>query len=266
MPDLFVYGSGLAAALVLGICGWGASVIARDVSIVDALWSLFFLLMGLVYMLLIPETGPRALLVFVLLTLWAVRLSLHISRRNQGQGEDRRYRAIRADNDPGFWWKSLYLVFGLQAILAWVISLPLLGAMALPAPLGWLDALALALWCLGFAFEALADRQLAVFKAAPENAGQVMDRGLWRYSRHPNYFGEACIWWAFYLFALAAGAWWALIAPLLMTILLLRVSGVALLERDIGERRPGYRDYVARTNAFIPGPPRRAPAGGGDGR
>jgi steroid 5-alpha reductase family enzyme len=164
---------------------------------------------------------------------------------------------MRAANDPGFWWKSIYLVFGLQAILAWVISLPLLAAMLGQAPLGWLDAAAASLWVIGLGFEALGDRQLARFKAQPGNAGRVMDRGLWRYTRHPNYFGEACLWWAFFLFALAAGGWWTLVSPVLMTWLLLRVSGVSLLEQDIGERRPGYREYIECTNAFIPGPPRR---------
>jgi steroid 5-alpha reductase family enzyme len=194
----------------------------------------------------------------VLVALWAARLTVYIARRNRGAPEDRRYASMRAAHGPGFWWKSLYLVFGLQAILAWVISLPLLAAILGVRSLGWLDYLALALWLVGLAFEALADRQLAEFKSRPENAGQVMDRGLWRYTRHPNYFGEACMWWGLYLFALAAGGWWSLPAPILMTWLLLRVSGVRLLEQDIGERRPGYRDYVRRTNAFIPGPPRSA--------
>ncbi|HET9695105.1 MAG TPA: DUF1295 domain-containing protein, partial [Steroidobacteraceae bacterium] len=200
---------------------------------------------------------PRTVLVLTLVTLWGLRLAIYLGRRTFGHEEDRRYQAIRRRNDPGFTWKSLYLVFGLQAVLAWVISLPLLGGVAGdPRPLGVLDGLGAALWLLGWSFESVGDWQLARFKADPANAGRVMDRGLWRYTRHPNYFGDFCVWWGFYLVALAAGAWWSIAGPALMTVLLLRVSGVALLERDIGTRRPGYEEYVRRTNAFFPGPPR----------
>ncbi len=193
-----------------------------------------------------------------LVAVWALRLAIYLALRNWDAPEDHRYRAIRARNEPGFRWKSLYLVFGLQALLAWLISAPLAGAIASAAPLGALDALGAALAAFGIVFEATGDAQLARFKADPASAGKVMDRGLWRYTRHPNYFGEFCVAWGFWLLAAAGGAWWTLFAPLLMTLLLLRVSGVALLEKDIGERRPAYRDYVARTNAFFPGPPRRA--------
>ena len=126
------------------------------------------------------------------------------------------------------------------------------------APVGMMDILGAALAIFGIAFESLADAQLAQFKADAANAGRVMDRGLWRYSRHPNYFGEFCVWWGFYVIALGAGGWWTVFSPLLMTLLLLRVTGVALLEKDIGERRPAYRDYIARTNAFFPGPSKEA--------
>jgi steroid 5-alpha reductase family enzyme len=191
-------------------------------------------------------------------TLWALRLSAHLTARNWGQPEDRRYQALRATYAPGFAWKSLIIVFGLQALLAWVISLPLAAAIHSPRSLTLLDGAGASVVLLGLGLEALADRELARFKADPANHGQVLDRGLWRYSRHPNYFGEACVWWGFWLIALAAGAWWSVFAPLLMTFLLLRVSGVVLLERDIAERRPAYRDYVARTSAFVPWFPRRA--------
>ncbi len=260
MFDLDLYLAGLAAALAMGLGAWLVSLKLNDVSIVDSLWSLFFLLMTAVFLLGAPQVGERAYLVFFLVTLWAVRLSVFITKRNRGHGEDRRYQAIRAENEPGFRWKSLYLVFGLQAILAWIIALPLLVATLGLTPLGWLDYGAVVLWLIGLFFEAVGDQQLADFKANPENRGKVMDRGLWRYTRHPNYFGEACIWWGYFLFALAAGGWWSILSPILMTFLLLRVSGVALLEKDIGERRPAYRDYIARTNAFFPGPPRRGAA------
>lgn len=256
MFDVDVYAAGLAVVLGIAVAAWLVSIPKRDVSFVDSLWSLFFLALTVTYISLAPALTERAYLLLFLVTVWAVRLSVFVTLRNLGQPEDRRYQAIRADNEPGFWLKSLYSVFGLQAILAWVISLPLLGVVLGGAPLGWLDFAAVALWLVGFGFEAIGDQQLARFKADPRNGGRVLDVGLWRYTRHPNYFGEACIWWAYYVFALAAGAWWTIIGPLLMTYLLLRVSGVSMLEQDIGERRPGYRDYIRRTNAFFPGPPK----------
>jgi steroid 5-alpha reductase family enzyme len=257
MFDLTSYAGGLSVAMALAVAGWLISIPRRDVSIVDSLWSLYFLAMLLTYLAMAPAVVERAYLVLFLVTLWAVRLTVFITLRNFGEPEDRRYRKMRADNEPGFPMKSLYLVFGLQAVLAWIISLPLLGAVLGGTQIGWLDFAAVALWLVGFGFEAVGDQQLASFKADPANKGEVLDSGLWRYTRHPNYFGEACIWWAYYLFALAAGAWWSIPGPLLMTLLLLRVSGVALLEKDIGERRPAYRGYTERTSAFVPWPPRR---------
>ncbi|HEY1313230.1 MAG TPA: DUF1295 domain-containing protein, partial [Steroidobacteraceae bacterium] len=196
-------------------------------------------------------------LTLVLVTVWALRLSFYITVRNWGHGEDRRYVAIRARNEPNFPLKSLYLVFALQAGLAWIISLPLLAGILSDAPWGAFDVLGAAFWVVGFSFEAGGDWQLARFKSDPANHGQVMDRGFWRFTRHPNYFGDFCVWWGFYLIAASAGAWWSIIAPLLMSVLLMRVSGVTLLEKDIGERRPKYADYVRRTNAFFPGLPKR---------
>jgi steroid 5-alpha reductase family enzyme len=236
---------------------WLVSLPLRNVSIVDVLWGLMLFWAGVIYWLGADPRGPRLSYVIWLLLLWAARLAAYIAARNHGKGEDRRYQEIRARNAPGFKWKSLYLVFWLQAVLAWVISLPLLGAFASIEPIGWLDWLGIALWTIGFAFEAGGDWQLARFKRDPANAGRVMDRGLWRYTRHPNYFGEFCVWWGFYCIALAAGAWWALPGPLLISFLLLRVSGVSLLEKDIGNRRPQYADYVLKTNAFFPAPPRK---------
>jgi len=254
--DLDTYAAGLAASLGMAVGAWLVSIPMRNVSIVDSLWSLLFVLMTLVYVLLTPAAGGRALLTLFLVGVWAVRLSAYLTQRNWGQPEDRRYQAIRRENEPGFWLKSLYVVFGLQAILAWIISLPLMSAVVTATPIGWLDYTAVGVWFIGLVFEAVADAQLAAFKARPESRGRVMDRGLWRYSRHPNYFGEACVWWGLWLLAAASGAWWTVISPLLMTLLLLQVSGVTLLERNIVDRRPGYREYAARTNAFVPGPPR----------
>ena len=186
------------------------------------------------------------------------RSASYLTWRNWGTPEDRRYQVIRRHNEPHFALKSLYLIFGLQGTLAWIISLPLLAAIAAPGPITMLDYAGVALWVLGFGFESVGDWQLARFKSIPGNHGRVMDQGLWRYTRHPNYFGDFCIWWGFYLIGLAAGGWWSAVGPLIMSFLLLRVSGVALLERDITERRPAYRDYILRTNAFFPGAPKRS--------
>ncbi len=240
-----------------GFLTWLVSVPLRNVTIVDTLWSLLFVIAAFVYAASTTPLEPRAQLLLVLVTIWGLRLALYLGRRNFGHEEDRRYQKIRKRNEPGFTWKSLYLVFGLQAVLAWVISLPLLGGIAGDAsPLGWLDYTGAALWLVGLYFEAVGDWQLTRFKADPANAGQVMDQGLWGLTRHPNYFGDFCVWWGFGLIALSAGAWWALLGPVLMSVLLLRVSGVTLLERDIGRRRPGYAEYIRRTNAFFPGPRR----------
>ena len=266
MVDWSAYLLALGFNVVIALVAWLYSVARRDVSIVDSLWSLMILASLAAYLLLTWTNGHRAVLVLSLLMIWAVRLSLHITVRNHGQGEDRRYQAIRENNDPGFWWKSVYIVFGLQAALAWVISLPAVVAAASPAPLGWLDLAALLVWLAGMVFEVVGDWQLSRFQKNRDSENAVLDSGLWRYSRHPNYFGEALLWWGVYLFALAAGAWWTIVSPILMTLLLLRVSGVALLEKDIADRRPAYRDYIERTSAFIPAPPRpRATVGAPNG-
>jgi steroid 5-alpha reductase family enzyme len=249
MDLLAGWAAALPAMLALALVAWGVSTARRNVGLVDIFWSLFFLAAGAVYARGLAHPA------FLVLAAWALRLAGYLAWRNWSAEEDRRYQAIRARNEPGFAWKSLYLVFGLQALLAWVVSAPLyvvLSSGALSA--GVLAGLAFVLFGLGF--ETVADWQLARFKADPANAGRVMDQGLWRYTRHPNYFGECCVWWGFWLAAAAAGGAWTIFSPLVMTFLLLRVSGVALLEKDIGERRPHYAEYARRTNAFIPGPRR----------
>lgn len=255
---VFAAACGFGAILVLAFATWLASLAMRDVSIVDSMWSALILTAGLVYAAVLPDAGPRMAWVLALAALWAARLAGYITWRNWGDGEDHRYQAIRARNQPNFEYKSLYLVFGLQGVLAWIVSLSLLAALAGSQAMGWLDACGIAVCVFGVVFEAVGDGQLARFRARPENRGRVMDSGLWRYTRHPNYFGEFCVWWGFYLIALASGGWWSIVSPLLMSVLLLKVSGVTLLEKDIAERRPAYRDYVARTNAFFPGARRDA--------
>ena len=254
------FGTALWSTLALSSLVWCASLWRRDASLVDRFWAVFIALNALVYAgalgWLEGSSPARRATVLVLVALWAVRLGLHISRRNWGHGEDRRYQAVRARNQPGFALKSLFLIFWLQAVLAWVLTLPLASALSGPAPWGLLDGLGTLVALLGWALEALADAQLNAFRAVPANRGEVLDQGLWRYSRHPNYFGEACFWWGIWLFAPGAwgvGALWTALVPVLMTLLLLKVSGVHLLEQDIGERRPAYRDYIERTPAFVPG-------------
>jgi steroid 5-alpha reductase family enzyme len=245
--------------LALALLAWGVSTLKRNVGLVDIFWPLFLLLAALCAFGELPVRTSRAVLVLVLVTIWALRLSIHLARRNWHAPEDHRYQAIRKRNEPGFAWKSLYLVFGLQALLAFVVSAPLQAAILAPSPAPLLtDLLGTALVLGGIAFEGVADAQLAAFTSGGAHRGEVLERGLWRYSRHPNYFGEFCVWWGFFVLAAGTGAWWTLVSPLLMSLLLLRVSGVTLLEKDIGARRPGYAAYVARTNAFFPGP-RRSP-------
>ena len=246
----------LPAMAGLALIAWAVATARRNVGLVDVFWSLFLLLAAVVYAFLSAVSGARALLALGLVAAWSLRLAGYLAARNWNAPEDHRYRAIRARNEPGFSWKSLYLVFGLQAVLAWLIAAPLAAAIGAPGPLGAIDVFGAAFAAFGIVYESVGDAQLARFKADPANAGRVMDRGLWRYSRHPNYFGEFCVWWGLYAMALGAGAWWTVFSPLLISVLLLRVSGVTLLEKDIGERRPAYRDYVARTNAFFPGRPK----------
>ena len=243
---------------VLATTAWAVCTVRRNVGLVDIFWSLFFVLAALMYAAAATPAGPRTAIVLVLVAAWALRLAGYLTARNWNAPEDHRYQQIRARNQPNFEWKSLYLVFGLQGLLAWIISAPLAVAIASPRPMSVVDAAGFALATFGILFETIADRQLAEFRRDPASRGRVLDRGLWAWSRHPNYFGECCVWWGFYLVAVAAGGAWTLFAPLLMTLLLLRVSGVSLLEKDIGERRPAYRDYVARTSAFVPLPPRRS--------
>lgn len=252
------YSIALVVILGVGVVSWLLSVVKKDVSFVDSLWSLFFLIAAIVFAVTAQPLSARATLVLMLVAIWASRLSIYITARNWGQPEDYRYQSIRANNEPGFAFKSLYIVFGLQGLLAWLVAMPLLPAITSDVPLGALDAVAAVLWVIGFVFEAGGDYQLSRFKARADSKGNVLNTGLWRYTRHPNYFGDFCIWWSFFLFAVSAGGWWSIASPILMSILLLKVSGVAMLENTITERRPEYADYIRRTNAFFPGPPRAA--------
>jgi steroid 5-alpha reductase family enzyme len=247
------------AILCLMVSVWIASVVKRDASIVDSFWGLGFGLVAWVAFALGPRTTP-VLVTTVLVTLWGVRLSTYITVRNHGKGEDFRYRDMRARVGPRFVWVSFFTVFLLQGALLWVVALPVQTlAWTTDASFGPVQGLGALVFAVGLTFEAVGDAQLARWKKDPACRGKVMDRGLWRYSRHPNYFGDFCVWWGIYLLAIGTGApVWSGVGPAVMSLLLLRVSGVTLLEQSL-RARPGYEDYVARTSAFFPWPPRRPP-------
>ena len=244
------------------ICMWLLSLRLRNAAIIDSYWGPGFLVISTIAAWLSPELGARGTLVIALVAVWAIRLGIYLTWRNHGMGEDYRYAEMRAHHGARFGWVSLVTVFGLQGLLMWAISTPLQAAILTPEPeaLTAMDLLGVSLWIIGFFFETVGDWQLARFKANPANRARVMDQGLWAYTRHPNYFGETMVWWGYACIALAttAGAWTAF-GPALMTFLLLKVSGVALLERGMGDRRPGYAAYVARTSPFFPWPPKAIP-------
>jgi steroid 5-alpha reductase family enzyme len=242
---------------------WLASLRLGDVSIVDPAWGPAFVLVAALAAVAGHGDGARRWLLLALTALWGLRLGAHLlARKLAERGEDHRYGAMRAAHGArGFALWSLVWIFLAQGALVAIVSLPIQVAAARPSGLSLLIVPGLVLYAVGLGFEAVGDEQLRRFRADPRNRGRVMDRGLWRYTRHPNYFGDACVWWGLWLVALpAGGTWWTVVSPLLMTLLLVRVSGKALLERDLASRRPGYGDYIRRTSGFFPLPPRPAPA------
>ncbi|HMQ47810.1 MAG TPA: DUF1295 domain-containing protein [Saprospiraceae bacterium] len=250
-----LYWQGLGFILLLTSILWLLSLYWKDSSIVDVFWGLGFVL---IYWFFVFKSGQeldlKTGLLGILLSIWGLRLSLHIGWRNLGKGEDYRYQAFRAASGRHYWWVSWFQVFALQGVLLWLIATPLAHvALSSPTPFSYWDGLGIGLWLLGFGFEAVADEQLRRFKSKPTNKGKVLDKGLWRYSRHPNYFGDALLWWGYFCFALALPDGILLVfSPLLMTFLLMRVSGVPLLEKRLKSTRPEYADYVQRTSAFFP--------------
>lgn len=251
--------AGGLAILLMMTALWLLSVRLKDASIVDSFWGPGFGLAALAYLSLGGGWLPRQILITALVLIWGVRLGWHIFRRNHGKGEDYRYQQFRQHYGPErYWWVSFFQVFLLQGVLMWVISAPLVMAHASPQPeaFTWLDGLGDGVWLIGFAFEVVGDWQLAQFKANPANKGQVLQSGLWRYTRHPNYFGDACVWWGLWLIACnVPWGWLTFFAPLLMTFMLMRISGVSLLEQRMMQR-PAYRAYAERTSAFFPWPPK----------
>jgi steroid 5-alpha reductase family enzyme len=255
----------LASSMACSFLVWTVSMVRRNVALADRVWSVSIMVSAVVFAFGLPPLRQTVGVMLLLGAAWALRLSLFITWRSWGQPEERRYAQMRQRNEPHFKWKSLYLVFGLQALLAWLVAMPFLAAAAAPGTAtAWsaLHSLGLAVALFGLMFEALADAQMAAFKVKAPKADEVMNRGLWRYSRHPNYFGESCVWWGIALLALAdGGAWWALLSPGLVTFLLLKVSGVNLQEQHLQSRGPAYADYVRRTSAFLPCWPKTSAAG-----
>ena len=248
----------VVAALMLST--WALSLALRDASIVDIVWALGFVLIAWTAFALADGAEARKTLVVVLVTVWGLRLTAYMWWRKRGEGEDFRYQEMRRRHGRRFPLVSLFRVFGLQGLGMWAVSLPVQAAQVpgSPAGLTLLDFAGLGLWTVGMVFEAGGDLQLRRFLADPRNRGAVMDRGLWRYTRHPNYFGDFCVWWGLYLVALATTeAWWSIVGPLTMSWILLRHFGVPLMDEHLKETRKGYDEYVRRTSAFFPRPPRR---------
>jgi len=234
---------------------WIISIIVKNVSIVDFFWGLGFVITCIFYFFKTEGSDIRKILLTALVSTWGLRLSVYIAWRNRGKGEDFRYREFRKKyGENRYWWISFFQTFLLQGILMWMISAPLLGAQYLGAsrPFGILDSLGIVFWLTGIIFEAGGDFQLAKFRSNPENKGKVLNTGLWKYTRHPNYFGDAAVWWGYGFICVAAGSYIPVIGSLLMTGLIIKISGVALLEKTLVAQKPQYKDYIEKTSAFIP--------------
>jgi steroid 5-alpha reductase family enzyme len=249
-----------AVIAVLMLSTWLLSLALDDVSIVDIVWSLGFVLVAWTCFAIADGSAARKALVVSLTTIWGVRLALHMFWRRRGEQEDFRYQDMRSRHGKRFRISSLWLVFGLQGLGMWAVSFPVQAAQVsqTPADLVLLDLVGVAIWCVGMIFEVGGDLQLRRFLADPGNRGKVMRSGLWRYTRHPNYFGDFCVWVGLFVVALATktdDAWWSAIGPLTMLLIFVRFFGVPLMEPHLA-RREGYEDYVRRTSAFFPWPPK----------
>ena len=253
-----VLGAAIAIACMM-IAVWAISLVMRDASIVDIAWGSGFVLVAWVSYWLSDGNSTRSLLLTLLTTIWGLRLAFYLAKRNLGHGEDFRYQSMRRKHGDRFAIVSLYTVFGLQGLLMFIVSLPVqLGQVRQEPSFGIIGVLGVLVWGVGIYFEAVGDAQLARFKRDPANTGKIMDQGLWRYTRHPNYFGDSCVWWGLGLIAAESSLGiYGLIGPVVMTFLLVKVSGAAMLDRAMLKRKPGYENYVATTSGFIPRPPRR---------
>ena len=251
----------VSAVVFLGL--WRYAVAKQDPSSIDSWWGAGMVLIA-VTTYLQSQGGDHALVLTLLCAAWGLRLGYHLIRRWRREGADRRYSRMMADAKEKKGWSfakaSLIYVFSLQAVLQFIVCLPVqLGQLSPPAVLGPLAWAGVLVAVVGILFETIGDAQLERFKANPENAGKVLDTGLWRYTRHPNYFGDACAWWGMYLVAAETGLLGAfsIVGPILLTFLLTRWSGVPTTEGPMRRKKPGYEAYVARTSGFIPMPPKR---------
>jgi steroid 5-alpha reductase family enzyme len=251
---------GFLLIMLMMIFLWVISVIIKNVSIVDLFWGLGFVLVALLYFLKTDGFSSRKIILIILVSIWGLRLSLYLAWRNIGKGEDFRYKQFRKNyGEKRYWWISFFQTFLLQGILMWLISAPLLGAQyyGQNKSFGIIDYAGISLWVIGFCFETIGDLQLARFKADPANKGRVMDKGLWRYTRHPNYFGDSAVWWGYGFLCLASGSYLPVLGSLLMTALIIKVSGVALLEKSLKDQKPQYKEYIEKTSAFLPWFPKK---------
>jgi steroid 5-alpha reductase family enzyme len=252
---------GLAAIVALFTVLWLASLALKNASIVDIWWGLGFIVMAGAYLAATDGFEGRRALMTGLVVLWGLRLAWHIGSRNIGHGEDFRYAKWRQENGASWWWYSYFKVFLLQAVVGWIVGLPLFYALSAGEPSSWTawDVVGTVVFGAGFLFEAIGDWQMRRFKADPANTGRLMNTGLWRYTRHPNYFGEAVLWWGLGIIGAGTpGGVVGLIGPAAITYLLIRVSGVAMLEATLKSTKPGYAEYIATTSSFVPMPPRRS--------
>ncbi len=241
---------------------WLVALRLRDVSFVDAFWAFGMVLIAVSSYVQTDGDPRRKLLLTGLCALWGLRLAIHLFRRWRAHGEDPRYaKLLRHVTEKNGWsWPvaALIQVFALQGPLMFVVCLPVQLGQVSSSPMGWLATIGALVAVVGIAFESIGDTQLNAFRANPANKGKVLESGLWRYTRHPNYFGDICAWFGLYLIAAETSpGWWAIPGPLLLTWLLTRLTGVPMLERGLNKSRPGYADYVARTSSLIPRPPKR---------
>ena len=260
MTFLQIYFQALLVIMIMMTVLWIFSIILKNVSIVDLFWGLGFVIANIFYFISAGGNELRKLIVLVIVSTWGLRLSIYLTWRNYGKGEDFRYREFRKKyGENRYWWVSFFQTFLLQGMLMWLISAPLLGAQYAGADktLGILDFAGILLWIIGFIFEAGGDSQLAKFKADPSNKGKVLNTGFWKYTRHPNYFGDSAVWWGYGLICLSTGSYLPVLGSILMTALIIKVSGVALLEKSLTDKKPQYKEYIEKTSAFIPWIPKK---------
>jgi steroid 5-alpha reductase family enzyme len=255
---LFLQASFLIWTLVSFLWIW--SVLIKNVSIVDIFWGFGFVLVNVLYVFNLEVINPRNLLLLILVSIWGLRLTIYLAIRNIGKGEDYRYQQFRKQyGENRYWWFSYFQVFLLQGALILIVSIPLLAIHTSNSSgeLYWLDYISIIIWLIGFSFEAGGDYQLYNFKKNTKNKGKVLNTGFWKYTRHPNYFGDSAVWWSFALFSIAAGGYWQVIGAIIMTLLIIKVSGVALLEKTLNITKPKYKEYIEKTNSFLPWFPKK---------